>query len=532
MTRCNFSVSRPATRRGPAAMRNAVEAVPYLLTIFIVWRLYITLGIGHLFDEDFAVYLQQAWNLVHNVPMTKMGVIQYRDPSLPLLYVSPLVYPPLGPLLYAAPILYFGFNLTILKAFQLGLFAAGLLLFCYFMVRRWRFTVLEVCASLAMFAGSAELGRSVNSIGTDLPFIVFLVLALAAITKVVASPRRLNIAWGACAGTAIFLAMDVRIVGVALIPTLAIADLVFHRRLRPAAILIPSATSAALWGVQGLITHSGSSYNAIFHYHFFTPVAGIREFYWALAAPRAGLTFDGVALSALFMLVVFAAVGVAWEAARGTAVAVFILVYTAMLLILPESNTGARYLIPNLLVFGAFAVRGAALIASLLTRRSACLRILPYGAAAFGAAWWLLVPAPLPSGDWKFGVMAAPAEQAFAAVREKIPANAVLATTKPRSFHLFTQRTTIRLPWRPPPEGLVRWLRAHGAAAVVVKTSPPGNRYDYSDCPVQWFCRAAPVMPWANEVFYNNDYALFVIRPDEAAASVVAVPSQAGAADR
>lgn len=516
MTANTLSTSRlpSITSRAVAALGKATGAAPYLLTAFIVGYLYSTLGIGHLFDEDFAVYLQQAYNIVHNVTMNKMGVVQYYDPTLPLLYVSPVVYPPIGPLLYAVPILFFGFDLTLLKTIQLGWLALGLLLFCFFMLKRWQFTIFEVCASLVVFAGSAELRRSVNTIGSDLPFILFLILGLGTISQVTACPKRGRFAWGVCAGAAIFLATDLRTVGVALIPTLACTDLIVHRRLRPAAILVPFAVSAALWLAQGLVIDRASPYNAVLQYPFFTPIANLKDFYWALARPLSGSTCGIWAIAVLWVLGVFAAVGLVWEAARGTAVAVFIVLYTAMLLILPEFNTGARYLVPHLLVFGAFAVRGASLIAGLLARRSASLRNVPYGVAALAVAWSCLVPAPLPSGEWKFGVMTAPAQQTFAAVRKKIPANAILATTKPRSFHLFTQRTTIRLPWRAPPEGMTRWLRAHGVTAVVIKTSPPGNRYDYSDYPERLFCRTAAVALWADEVFHNGDYALFTIPPD------------------
>lgn len=500
----------PTTRRAVGGVSKAADVVPYLLTVFIVGHLYAALGIGHLFDEDYAVYLQQAWNLTHDVTMDKMGIVQYRDPALPLLYVSPLVYPPIGPLLYAIPVLLGGLNLTLLKTIQLGWLALGLLLFCFFMLKHWRFTIIEVCTSLVVFAGSVELRRSVNSIGSDLPFILFLILGLGAMYQVAACPKRARLAWGVCAGVAIFLAIDVRTIAVALIPTLACTDLIVHRRLRPAAILVPLAVSTALWLGQGLIFHRASSYNAVLEYPFFTPIANLKGFYWALAGPLAG----SWALAGLWVLGVFAAAGLVWEVARGTAVAVFIVVYTALLLILPEFDTGARYLVPHLLVFGAFAVRGASLLAGLVAHQSASLRKVPYGAAALGVAWWCQAPAPLPSGEWKFGVMATPAQQTFAAVQEQIPANAILAATKPRSFHLFAHRTTIRLPWQAPPEGMTPWLQAHGVTAVVIKTSPPANRYDYSDCPARLFCRPAAVAAWADEVFHNGDYALFTIPPD------------------
>src|SRR5215469_12327686 len=91
----------PDSSRLRRGAKGVWAAMPYFLAAGAVAYLYLGLGIGQVFNEDYAVYLQQAWNIAHHLPMNQMGVIQYFDPDLPLLLQSPLTYPPLLPIIYA-----------------------------------------------------------------------------------------------------------------------------------------------------------------------------------------------------------------------------------------------------------------------------------------------------------------------------------------------------------------------------------------------------------------------------------------------
>jgi hypothetical protein len=95
--------------------KSAVDMIPFVLAIGTIFYLYIGLSDGQLFNEDYAVYLQQAWNIANHVPMSDMGVINYFDPTRPLLMNGPLTFPTLLPLIYAYPVSIFGFDLQIFK---------------------------------------------------------------------------------------------------------------------------------------------------------------------------------------------------------------------------------------------------------------------------------------------------------------------------------------------------------------------------------------------------------------------------------
>jgi hypothetical protein len=483
------------------------NALPFLSVIVCISYLYFSLGVGQVFNEDYAVYLQQAWNIAHHSPMNQMGVVQYFDPDLPLLFYSPLTYPPLLPVIYAVPVALLGFDLETFKVVQLVILGAGLFLFCLGM-RKWRFDGLEISASVIVFVFSAEIRWSVNSIGSDLPFILFLMVALLAIDGFVkATDRKRRLWWGLLSGIAIVLAIDLRTVGVALLPAIFLTDVLAHRRIRFVALSIPLATTAAIWLGQWLMGWSSETYSTVLHYRFFTPIENIRQFYWALIEPAPGLPFAQLRGAILMLLAAAAMLGVLYKAVQGTAIALFIVSYTALLLVLPNFSAGARYLVPHLLVLGAFAVRGAGLVAQLINSSRRMRSLFASGTAALGMVAALLTPSPLPPGRWSFGVTSEPARQVFAFIRNETPDDALIATSKYRSFHLFTRRTTIRLPLFRSNAELVEWLHAHRVSDVVIRYSEPRSNYDPSDCPSQPLCN--DTVPELQEIFRNSDFALF-----------------------
>jgi hypothetical protein len=500
------------TRNRVWAAATEANVIPIVLSIGLVIYLYLGVGNGQLLDEDYAVYLQQAWNIAHHQPMTQMGVIQHFDPRLPLIEQSPLIYPPLLPLLYALPVLLVQFDLHVFKVIQLAILLLTFLLFCYAM-RKWRFGILEISVSLIVFATAYEVRRAVDTLGSDIPFLLFVVPALLGIDNTISSKDRGRYYWGVAAGAAVFLTVNIRTVGIVLLPSLIAADFLRHRRWRVGTVAVPVATVALLWLCQRVVLGPNQDYAFMFQYRFFDVLGNLREFYWAIAVPLRGSKLFHLELGIFLVLCMLAVLAVAKETMQGGVLAVFTLGYTVLLLILPEFDAGARYLLPQLLVLGAFALRGATIVAAAVTKVNRIRRIAPVAVGAAAVFFAALIPAPLPSGTWNFGATSPPARQVFAFIRDELPADAAVAATKYRSFHLFTRRTTMRMPTAASGEELLDKLRRDGVTAVVVKYSPPGWNYDFTDCPGSPFCRPASLEAQAKQVFRNSDYAVFTIAP-------------------
>jgi hypothetical protein len=482
-----------------------------VVAFVVVAALYAQMSFGHPLDEDYAVYLRQAYNMTHHVLNGDMGIVYRFDPSLPLRNQGPLVYPPLLPFLYALPVHFFGYDLELFKALQLVLLLAGLLVFCRAMLN-CGYSLLEIVTSLVIFGLSFETRRSVNIICADLPFLLFLFLALALMEKYAAQTSRSGVAWGAAAGAAAFLAIDIRTVGIVLLPALIWTDVARHRRVRKL-LLAPLAAFVVLWLGQKLFAGQGEAYEYILHYRFFTPIENARQLYWSLAGPFSWSVIGGAAPAILLALLLLAAVGAGEGVLRGRSVALFMVLYTALLLVLPNFDAGTRYLVPQLLVLGAFACRGASIIAGWLEQRRPLAHFLPEVAAVAGVGLFLLVPRPFPYERLPFGVETPAAQETFAFVRSHVPADALVATSKYRSFSLFTGRRTIREPGNANAVTFETWLKNNKVQYAVVKVSLGLAHYDFSDCPHLPLCGPDASHPYATTIFRNRDFTVFRITP-------------------
>ncbi len=306
-----------------------------------------------------------------------------------------------------------------------------------------------------------------------------------------------------------FLGLTVRTVAVILPITLVLSDTFARRRLRLTVICIPPAAFGLLIALQRLVGLTGKSYSFITKYRFFTPVENIYQFYRAFTTPLAEAQVPGWVIALFLGLTVLAGGAVLYEAYKGAVLAMFLLSYTVMLLVLPDFNAGTRYLLPHLLVFGAFATRGGVIVSKILGYHQSALRAVAVGIAGGIVMVSLLVPSPLPSGHWNFGVTSASAGELFSFIRNNTPSEAVVAGAKHRGLHLFTGRTTIRLPMRP--DHLAERLQDYNVSYVVIKHSEGKVKFDFTDCPESPFCHGDFVSLGVKRIFANSDFYVFAV---------------------
>jgi hypothetical protein len=494
--------------------KKAWQVTPLILSFVITFFFYMGLIPGHPFNEDYAVYLKEAFNIGHGRPLSEMGVDYYFDPNLSLVLQGPLIYPPLLPALYAAPVAIFGYDIEILKELSLILLLLGFLTFSYAM-RLWGFSVLETSASLVLFSLLPKIRESVNGIGSDLPFLVFLILALITIEKATRAPSGTAWRWGIAMGIAIFLATEMRIVGIVLFPTAWLVSLIRQRVIVRRELLTGAVAFSSLLVIDHTLIDYGAGYSFILHHTFFTPIANLKQFYWTLAGQWGSAPLPAGAEILLIGLVGLAVVGVAYEIARGTAAAVFLLCYTVLLLVLPNFTAGAgvRYLIPHILFFGAFICRGAGIVSQIFLKRSLVTsNLVTFVAATVATLLFTLSDRTYPSGLKSIGTDTPAARETFAFIRTNLPSSARLATSKYRSFHLFTSRRTIMpLTVRTRIE-LVHWLEQNKVDYVLLKYSPPNASLSFSDCPSSPLCGSGVQTEDLQEIWHNSDFRVFRVR--------------------
>jgi len=487
--------------------------VPLLLALCIVigvaeWH---ALRAGHFFNEDYAVYLQEALNLLHGRRLDAMGFVQWFDPSRPINLNGPLMYPPLAPALYALPLMAFGLDIAALKLFQVALFAAGLAAAGALMLRR-RFSLPETALALIVCAVCPETLSAINSIGSDLPFMLPLALGMLGIDWYYGSdPGRRPVGRAVVLALLMLAAADTRIVGAMLVPTSVVVGWLRRRGRCTAMVLLPAVLCAALWLVQTTLLRGAGDVVSILHYRFFDAANVATQLVYGLVNPYRGSALDHWALPALAVLAASAVPALLADLRAASPIAWYLALYSALLLALPNIDAGARYLLPHLLFLGAYVARGGATVAAWLRGRAAA----PVAGVVAGGALAVLfaaAPAELAWTALPVGSGTANARAVFAAVQRLVPPDGIVAVSKPRSFHLFTGRTTITPPYAATAAALQVWLAARHVSAFVVKHSAYAVRYDYADCPRLAACPAGTLAGW--RVAYRNPDFLLLLRQD------------------
>lgn len=190
-----------------------------LLAAIAVFHL-ATLRDGHLWGDDFAMYIHHAQNLVEGRPYADTGYVF--NPAVPVY--GPRAYPPVFPLLLVPLCGLFGLNLMPMKVEQVFFILMTLTL--VFMLWRRDLGTGYSLALVAILGFSPALCSAKDSILSDLPFLFFF---YAAVLLLKWTPQAQPQLWirSALLGLTLYLAIGTRTVGITLIP-----GLLFHEWLR------------------------------------------------------------------------------------------------------------------------------------------------------------------------------------------------------------------------------------------------------------------------------------------------------------
>jgi len=320
-------------------------------------------------------------------------------------------------------------------------FAGALLLFG--LLLRTELPPPALVAFLIILGFSPFFWQAKDDVLSDLPFLFFLALSLLLIHRAPDWQRRFK--WRPlypiAAGVALYLAVGTRPVGLALVPTLLVADILRNRRLTRMTFM-PLAVLAVLLGAQGVFVHGGGGY---LDQLVPTPSSVARNVKgYALALQRLWQTDrKGAELPVLFWaLAALALAGFVVRLRRRiTAIEVWPVVYCIPILMW-HSRPVERYLIPWVPFFVFFALIGALAAGEFLRKR-------------LGAAGSVLVPAILVTailltyarvyartdfGPITGGPTSASANQLWSFVKDRTSNQDVFVFIKPRALSLFTGR--------------------------------------------------------------------------------------------
>ena len=360
--------------------RQRLEIASVAVTIIAILSFYAAfIRPGMPWGDDWATYIQGALNLFHGNQYGATGYIVNPDTD-----IGPSAYPPLYPLMLVVPIALWGVDFDAIRQFQLIGYAA-FLLFAFFLVRRrlsFPLSLLVVAAtglSPYFFSFKDFLASEVLYLA-----LLFMTFVLAARFEDRAPDGKLPTKAGVWLGVMSGLCVATRAVGLILVPTLAVYDLVRFHRIRLTTVIASIIAVAAFvlqFTLAGFLKDYIFGLMGAFGVGPAVPANVSAENAHAAAAGGNAITFLGhriaqfvsefsrfwghgangdlVARIATVVFILLAVFGYSRIRKRELMHSdVFALVYIAALLVLPPALASARMQMPLVPLFYAYVVMG------------------------------------------------------------------------------------------------------------------------------------------------------------------------------
>lgn len=203
--------------------------VNILIAIFVIMLgiLYLTkIGEGHNWGDDFSMYIRHAKNIAEGIDYKNTGYIY--DPLNP---IGPKTCPPIFPLLLTPVYVWFGLNLLAMKVEIILFFTLSL--FMIYLALRDELSSSYLVMIIAAIGFNYYFLNFVDNILSDIPFMFFMYLSLFFITKIYHSNKlwKPGILYAVLLGLLIYFAYGTRGIGILLMPSLIIYDLIKFKKI-------------------------------------------------------------------------------------------------------------------------------------------------------------------------------------------------------------------------------------------------------------------------------------------------------------
>lgn len=482
--------------------RSLAAVVAGLLVVLAVDA--VTLHDGHGWGDDFALYILHARNLAEGRPYDATGYLY--DPAAGL--VGPPTYPPVTSALLAPVVARFGRDFRAMKWVMVGGLLTALAGFALLFADELSAGAL---LALVLLTGlNPLLLDAVNQIGSDLPFLAFLALALLLM-------RRLDgtrgggrgLGWGLAVGIALSLACGTRSVGLVLLPALLAVEFWNHRRLRGSAALAV-AVFVLLAVLQSRLIHSDSRYFDQWHVTAETALSNIVGYSRGLTRFWGNGYFRPAGLVLTVGVLALAAIGFARRLRRRpTAAEAFAALYP-MAVILWPTFCGARLLYPLVPLWIGYALCGLYdphVIRSAAAPRAAVGLFVLLAAISYTGKYTAQSRGPQPAGVHNPRAVAL-----FRLVRAQTGPSDVLVFIKPRALALMTDRSASVYHIVDDDERLWRYFASIRAAYLIVVNRDAALGLAADPEPLAWLRGFVARHPRrCRAVYRNEDFTVYRI---------------------
>lgn len=466
----------------------------------------LTIKSGHLWGDDFAMYILHARNIAEGIAYDNTGYIFNPDAAV----VGPGAYPPVFPILLSPILATLGLNLTAMKLTVMAMFLVSLVILS--LVWRDRLPTGYLLAAIALVGFNPYFWFFKNNVLSDIPFLPFLYASFLLVNRTydaADSPGQRSGQTLAALGTGllIYLAYGTRTIGLVLIPILFVFDILRSRRITAFPIMASAAFSSLALGQAVYFHHSAKNFAALLT---FEP-ALIPRYLSSLVYSFHTLFDNGyitsVAKGLFAPVLVMAIIGYLTTLRERVGVGeIFVPVYVLALLPWPFDPQGLRYSIPLIPLFMLYAYKGIWRV-SLYGResvRSLALAALSLAIALSYVGKYTTVDyGPIGSGVYK-----PESVDLFAHVRQSSSERDVFIFEKPKALALFTGRRAAAPPGAPDEGHLWKYIREIRATHLIV----PANDTVLPDSTVHLRRFADNARGRLEEVYTNRDFRMYRIQ--------------------
>jgi 4-amino-4-deoxy-L-arabinose transferase-like glycosyltransferase len=414
-----------ASQPASSALSNSLVAL--LLAIIAIFYAS-TLRPGHIWGDDFAMYIHHAKNIVEGRPYADTGYI-----FNPAAAVGPRMYPPVFPLLLSPIYKLYGLNLIAMKLEQVVFFVLALtavyLFFKHDLGPEYSLALVAILGFNPIFWAAKD------NVLSDLLFLLF--LYTAALLVRFRPPRKSgDRLWAGLIGIALYFAIGTRSAGVALVVGLVFFDLFKSHAITRLAVVL-SVLSGLLLVQSHFLGLGFHNYDGHLHPAWHS-VRNFISYPRALAGFWVASTKNGFSFVLLGIVALLSVAGAYFQYKRGvTIIEAFLAPYIVMLLVLP--------LVPGIRL--AFPLVPWIVFLALYGLRNLAMHFVPrYSTAALCALLLLIsIPYALAYHKMDFGPIRESTglpefNSLCEAVRERTAPADVLIYYRARALALYTGR--------------------------------------------------------------------------------------------
>ena len=486
-------------------MLRREKLIPLLIILTVGALFLLTLRPGHHWGDDFAMYLLHARNLVTGQPYSTGYVYNPAEP-----HTGSPAYGPVFPMLIAPAYKILGANYSVMKVIVILTFLVFLwamfVMSAHYLSWGWR------VALLVLVGFQPYLWNLRNDIISDMPFIMFLYLALAFAEHIESRylKERPPLAAALLMGLLMYLVYGTRSVGLAIIPAFVLYDLLIHRKLTRFAIIAAGLTAfLGLTQAEMLKAANGADRIGLFDLRPSWLISNTIAYF---KAERIFLVngYSNLASYGIFFIAILLAVLGAWRQLRRRIhlLDLFALMYFPLIIAYMVPGL-QRYLIPVLPLFFIYVLSGLQAVMDVVghPRRVAAASL----AAILIFFTYAGAYAKSDRGPIQEGVNDADFLEACHYLRDHAAPSDIVIFRKPRILALLTGMQGAVYNTTGTPEEIRAFVHQTHARYIVVASVP---HEDFKPDAQNLLPALERYRDAVTEVYTNPHYRIFALHPD------------------